>query len=596
MTSVDWKHNWRLYQAGQQQTADPDYDLRIAIAGTVTVEPLQPHLGGFLLNRRFRPHIVIGPFNQVRQVCEDYAAVLGTADLNVIVLIFRIEDMFPKMLAESLQNPESLNDLLAELKGVVQAVARLRQSFKGTLIVSTPPYPSIPGFDISDLRHTSAGMRVFHTISDFWRSEITAVDRVRLFDLHGLVLQVGMKQALDNRKWLLYRQPYTEAFWKEIGRTIGRMISAEQISPKKCVVLDLDNTLWGGIIGEDKLEGIQLGEDFPGKAYRDFQRYLLYLKTQGVLLAVASKNNEEDACEVFDKHDAMILSRNDISAAEINWDSKVESIKRIASKLNIGIDSLVFVDDNPKEIGEIEERLPGVTCLLVPEELAYLPALLVDTELFDVAEVTDEDRVRTAMMSAENLRQQILESMSEAEFRKSLNLEIDVFNVEKQHLTRVTQLINKTNQFNLTTVRRTQDEVEALANSKSAMVLGMRIKDKYGDYGLVGVSILLKEGTTCIIDTLLMSCRVLGRGAEEAFLRRISESAVSMGCTVLHGKYVSTPKNSLVEDLYGRCNFNRVGDSNEWTKKIGISWHTLAVRTGTSSSPNEETETAGRSV
>jgi FkbH-like protein len=292
------------------------------------------------------------------------------------------------------------------------------------------------------------------------------------------------------------------------------------------------------------------------------------LKNKGILLAVASKNNPEDAYEVFDKHDAMILSRKDIAVFEVHWESKVESIKRIARKLNIGIDSLVFVDDNPKEIGEVSERLPEVSCVLVPEELAYLPGLLAETDFFDIAEFTDEDRRRTEMMAADNLRKQTQETMSEEEFRKSLKLKIAVFEIEKQHLSRVTQLINKSNQFNLTTIRRTQDEVETLANSSSAMVLGMDIRDKYGDYGLVGVAILQKESRICIIDTLLMSCRVLGRGAEDTFITKLAEAARTLGCDELRGKYIPTAKNAMVKDLYHRFQFKRLGQSDEWMIKI----------------------------
>jgi FkbH-like protein len=342
------------------------------------------------------------------------------------------------------------------------------------------------------------------------------------------------------------------------------MIASEKFSPKKCVVLDLDNTLWGGIIGEDGLVGIQLGDEFPGKAYRDFQKYLLQLKSKGVLLAVASRNNPDDAYEVFDKHDAMVLSRKDIAAFEIHWDSKVESIQRVARTLNIGIDSLVFVDDNPKEIGEVSERLPEVTCVMVPEELAYLPGLLSDTDLFDFSQITEEDRRRTEMMAAESLRKQTQDVMSEDEFRRSLNLRVKVFQAETQHLARVTQLINKTNQFNLTTVRRTQDEVEALAKSKNVMVLGMDIVDKYGDYGLVGVAILKKEGTVCVIDTLLMSCRVLGRGAENAFLAKLGEAANTLGCEELSGMYIPTAKNGIVKDLYKRLGFTGGPQEGHW--------------------------------
>ena len=564
MTASDPKSTWREYLAAQRQMPKPEFDMQIAIAGSMTVEPLEPYLGAHLLSKKFKPQLSIAPFNQLRQVCHDHRSVLGPHDFKAIALLWRVEDLFPEMLARCLDTPGALEDLLREVKNLADSVAHLRRSFNGTLIVSTPTYPSMPGFEVLEMGQASAGMAIFHAISQFWTQEIARQERVRLFDLHGLMLNAGMRQAHDVRKWLLYRQPYTESFWQDIGRMLGRMIVAEKISPKKCVVLDLDNTLWGGIIGEDGLEGIQLGDDFPGKAYRDFQRHLLYLKNKGVLLAVATKNNPDDAYEVFDKHDAMVLSRKDIAVFEIHWESKVESIKRVAKKLNIGVDSLVFVDDNPKEIGEVTERLPDVSCVMVPEELAYLPSLLTETDFFDFAEVTDEDRRRTEMMAADNIRQETQETMSEEEFRRSLNLKIDVFTAQKQHLARVTQLINKTNQFTMTTIRRTQDEVEALALSKDALVLGMDIKDKYGDYGLVGVAILMKQNSRCIIDTLLMSCRVLGRGAEDTFIAKIAEAAETLGCAEMRGKYIPTAKNGMVKDLYERFNFSYDSPADQW--------------------------------
>jgi len=418
------------------------------------------------------------------------------------------------------------------------------------------------------IRQALEGMAVFSAVLQFWTQEIARLERVRILDLHGLMLSLGTKHAHDSRKWLLYRQPYTEKFWQEIGRLLGRILAAEKISPKKCIALDLDNTLWGGIIGEDGLQGIQLGDDFPGKAYRDFQQTLVCLKKKGVLLAVASKNNPEDVYEVFDKHDAMILSRKDFAALEIHWDSKVESIRRVAKKLNIGLDSIIFVDDSAKEIGEISERLPDVTCVVVPEELAELSDLFAETDFFDFAEITDEDRRRTEMMAADSARLEIQEAMSEEEFRKSLNLKIEVFAAQKQHLARVTQLINKTNQFNLTTVRRTQDEVEELVGSKDALVLGMDIKDKYGDYGLVGVTILKKKAKSCVIDTLLMSCRVLGRGAEDTLIAKLAEAAKSLGCDEMRGRYIATSKNAMVKDFYRHFNFQHEPQTDEWFVRI----------------------------
>ena len=567
MAGPDPKAAWRQYQSGLK-TQPARFDMRVAIAGSITVEPLEPYLGAYLLSRKFSPHVTAGPFNQLRQICDDYKSVLGSDDFNSIALLWRVEDMFPDLMARCLDSPAAIPDLLREVKSFADAVAGLRKKFHGTLIVSTLPYPALPGFELSEVGQASAGGLAFKAVSQFWTQEIAKLERVRLLDLHGLMLNAGLKNANDVRKWQLYRQPYTEAFWADIGRALGRIIAAEKISPKKCVVLDLDNTLWGGIVGEDGLGGIQLGDEFPGKAYRDFQRYLMHLKSKGVMLAVASKNNPEDAYEVFDKHDAMVLTRKDVAVFEIHWESKVESIKRVAKKLNIGLDALVFVDDNPKEIGEVTERLPEVTCVMVPEELAYLPGLLAETDLFDFAEVTDEDRRRTEMMAADNIRQQAQEGMSEEDFRKSLNLKIDVFAAQKQHLARVTQLINKTNQFNLTTVRRTQDEVEALAEAKDALVLGMDIKDKYGDYGLVGVSILKKQSKVCVIDTLLMSCRVLGRGAEATFIAKLAEAATSLGCDEMRGKYIPTQKNAMVKDLYQRFNFRHDAATDEWVVRL----------------------------
>ena len=571
MTSVDPKARWRKYVADLQQESNPAIDLKAAVAGSMTIEPLVPYLGAHLLTRNVKPQITVGPFNQLRQICQDHAAVLGRHDLHAIALLWRIEDLFPDMLARCLEEPGAVPELLLEVKNLAEGVACLRKAFKGIVVVSTPPYPTTAGFEVSQMRQASSGMAIFHAISQCWTDEIAQLERVRLFDLHGMMLKTGLTKAHDARKWMLYRQPYTEEFWAEIGRMVGRILSAEKTSPKKCVVLDLDNTLWGGIVGEDGIEGIQLGEEFPGRAYRDFQRHLLCLKRKGVLLAVASKNNPDDAYEVFDKHDAMVLSRTDIAAFEIHWDSKVESLKRIARTLNIGVDSLVFVDDSPKEIGEVMERLPEVTCVTVPEELAHLPALLAETDYFDFAEVTDEDRQRTEMIAADNLRRQTQDTMSEEEFRRTLNLRINVFQAQRQHLGRVTQLINKTNQFNLTTIRRTHDEVEALANSADAVVLGMDIQDKYGDYGLVGVSILKKENRRCIIDTLLMSCRVLGRGAEEALIASIIEAATSLECDELRGKYIPTPKNSMVKDLYERFDFTYDARSGDWLRSINRS-------------------------
>jgi FkbH-like protein len=565
MKSSDFRREWAQYAASGHSSSQERLD--IAVCGSITAEPIEPYIGAQLLRKGFSPTITIGPFGQLWQICYDFRAVFESKRLDAIVLLWRIEDLFPRLLSKSLNDASALESLQTEVNRFAQAVAQLRQSFTGTIVVSTPPYPSCPGFDLTAVGQAAKTMALFSSIYDRWMEAMSRVERVRVFDLHGLLLKLGFVPSHDMRKWLLYRQPYAEQLWCEAGRVVGRILAAERVGPKKCVVLDLDNTLWGGIVGEDGLEGIQLSEEFPGKAYRDFQRYLLHLKNSGILLAVASRNNADDAHEVFQKHDGMVLSRGDIAAFEVHWESKVESVKRIAATLNIGLDSMVFVDDNPKEIAEVMSRLPEVVCVTVPEELANLPNVLAEMELFDSAEVTDEDRRRTEMIAANIARTHRQSVMSEEEFRESLELAIEVFVVERQHLARVAQLINKTNQFNLTTVRRTQTEVEELVNSNDTLVLGMRVSDKYGDYGLVGVAILKRRDRTCLIDTLLMSCRVLGRGAEAALIAAIGEGAAALGCQELRGTYIASAKNAMVKDLYPRFNFRPRGE-DEWMINI----------------------------
>ena len=560
MQLADANSQWRQHRINAA-AAPPD--IRIAIAGSMTVEPLTPYLGSCLLGRAFKnPHIVTSPFGQILQICRNYKSFFSE-EPDILILLWRIEDMFPDLI----ENPPALIEAIAML---AEAVSDLRKNFKGTLVVSAPPYPSTAMFDMTDLEQPVIGAMLYHRASEAWVRRMMEITQIHIIDLGALERKVGADAIHDSRKWFLYRQPWAEKFWSVIGRQLGRMISSQTRSPKKCIVVDADNTLWGGIIGEDGLGGIALGEDFPGSAYRAFQKHLLHLKKKGVLLAIASKNNESDFFEVLDKHDAMVLKRSDIAAFQIHWNSKVDSIRQIAQTLNIGTETMVFIDDSLKEITEVQERLPEVICLQVPEEVAALPALLVDCDLFDFADVTDEDRHRTDMIVTERTRSGLRETLSEADFKASLELVMTVFDARRHHIARVTQLINKTNQFNLTTIRRTQDEVEVLARSPRHRVIGMELKDKYGDYGLTGVAILEKKGEACVIDTLLMSCRILGRDAETAFISLLAAQAAAMGCDAITGQYLPTAKNALVKDLYQKHGMTYNAAQDMWSVPVAL--------------------------
>ena len=538
----------------------------IYLAGSFTLEPLAPYLEGHLLAEGVSANIKIGPYNQILQICHQPEAYINlSAPPDAVCLIWRIEDIFPKGLENALIEGRIPAELKEELDRLIEALARLRERYSGIIIVSTPPYPRLPGFSTEEVGQGQVGGNVYQNISGYWSHQITSLTQIQSLDLQALVLQHGIAAVHDARKWYMYRQPYRESFLAEIAWMISRTILAQKRSSRKCIVLDCDNTLWGGIIGEDGISGIQLGEEFPGRVYRDFQHHLKHLYHRGILLSIASRNNPEDVFAVFDNHDAMVLRREHIASFEIGWESKVDSLMRIADALNIGTDSLVFVDDNKKEIAEVEQRLPEVVCLLVPDEIVDLPSILRGTGLFDQVQLTEEDRNRCRMIQAEQLREHKKSLLTEDEFKRSLALQVRVFEVGPQHIARITQLVNKTNQFNLTAIRRTQSEIEALTLSTEYRVFAADVTDKYGDYGLVGVAILVQQDEGAwFIDTLLLSCRVLGRDVETAFLSALADVVLRMGVCKLTGRFIPTSKNLQAESFYSKHGFQYNPSTGDW--------------------------------
>jgi FkbH-like protein len=554
------------------QKPKPSETTSVYLAGSITLDSLVPYIGGHLLLDGVSANIEVGPYNQILQFCNQPETYIDLGDPpDAICLIWRIEDLFPTALDRVLVEGRVSDELRSELDNFIDALSRLLKRYSGIIIVTTPPYPQRPGFSTEEVGQGQLGGNIYQNISAYWLQQIASLPQIQSLDLQALILQHGIASAHDARKWYMYRQPYREIFLAEIAWMISRIILAQKRSPRKCIVLDCDNTLWGGIVGEDGISGIQLGEDFPGRAYRDFQSFLKHLYHRGILLAIASKNNADDVFEVFDNHDAMVLKRENIACFEIGWDSKVESLKRIAGALNIGTDSLVFVDDNKKEVAEVMLRLPEVACLLVPEEIAFLPEFMGATGLFDQMQLTEEDRNRSRMIQAEQKREAKKSSLTEEEFKSSLDLQVSVFEVEPQHIARVTQLVNKTNQFNLTTIRRTQSEIEELARSAEYRVFAAEVKDKYGEYGLVGVAILAQsEKGAWLIDTLLLSCRVLGRDVETAFISALADVVLQIGGSELIGRFIPTSKNLQAESFYTRHGFQYNTSSGAWRAEAAL--------------------------
>ena len=376
------------------------------------------------------------------------------------------------------------------------------------------------------------------------------VKNVYLIDLDSIQATVGRKAFSDPKLYYIAKMPISVDVLPEIAKKVLDQIQALRGITKKCVVLDLDNTLWGGVIGDDGLSGIQIGELGTGHAFSDFQAWLKELKNRGMLLAVCSKNNEPAAKEPFEKHPEMVLRLEDISMFVANWEDKASNIRNIQKTLNIGMDSLVFLDDNPFERNLVRSMIPEITVPELPEDPALYLQYLRNLGLFETASYSAEDAGRT-----QQYRQQAERAVFESSFQsyedyleglamKAVAAPFDVF-----HYPRIAQLTQRSNQFNLRTVRYTEAEIEAIANDNNRITLYFTLKDKFGDHGLISVVILDKQGQELFVSEWLMSCRVLKRGMEEFIINKILQTAADNGIRKVIGEYIPTPNNAMVKDL-----------------------------------------------
>lgn len=330
---------------------------------------------------------------------------------------------------------------------------------------------------------------------------------------------------------------------------------------KKCLILDLDNTIWGGVIGDDGLEGIQLGHGLGiGKAFTEFQMWIKKLKQRGIIICVASKNNEETAKEPFEKHPDMILRLDDIAVFLANWETKVDNIRTIQSILNIGFDSMVFLDDNPFERNMVRENIPGITVPELPEDPGDYLEYLYSLNLFEIASYSNADKDRTKQYQVEAKRVSLSKTFTnEADFLKSLNMMSTVSGFTKFNTPRVAQLSQRSNQFNLRTIRYTEADITTMAENPDIIDLSFTLEDKFGDNGLIAVVIMKKQDDdTLFVDTWFMSCRVLKRGMENFTLNTMVERAQKAGYRKIIGEFLPTPKNKMVENHYVSLGFTQM--------------------------------------
>lgn len=390
--------------------------------------------------------------------------------------------------------------------------------------------------------------------------------RKGVFPVDILSVQIAIGAASFYDPVLYYNAKVNVALnsWGYVAKEIYDVICALSGHIKKCVVLDLDNTLWGGVIGDDGLAGIEIGELGRGHVFTDLQLYFRQLKDRGILLAVCSKNDEATAREPFEKHEEMVLGLSDFAMFVANWEDKASNIRHIQQTLNIGMDSIVFIDDNPFERNLVRNMIPDICVPELPDDPADYLGFLQNENLFETASYSSEDADRTGMYQAEAKRRESEASYENIDdYLKSLEMVGEARPFESVRFPRIAQLTQRSNQFNLRTVRYTEDDIAEMAADDEYITLYYTLRDRYGDHGLVSVVIMKRESEdTVFIDTWLMSCRVLKRGMEEYIINKAVAYARDAGYDTIRAEYIPTPKNGMVKDIYTKMGFAAVTENN----------------------------------
>lgn len=538
--------------------------LRIAVIGSATLDHLLPALRVVGIRHGYQIDILLGDYGQYLNDILDRQSALHAFAPDVVLIALDADHCIGA--AGIVEGPDGLAQTFAGLR---EAWRILTDELGAHVIHQTvlPRAAALLGSNEHRLAGTPASrIQAFNT---WLRVEADAAS-VDLLAIDAQTGQDGLAAWHDPVLWLKARQEISPLAAQHYAELALRLMSARRGRSAKCLVLDLDNTLWGGVIGDDGLDGIAIGQGSPeGEAFLGFQRYVLSLMERGVILAVCSKNDEANARAAFERHPDMLLRSEHITAFLANWDDKPTNLRRIADQIGIGLDALVFVDDNPFERELVRQTLPMVRVPEMPEDAALYADRLASAGYFEAVALTSEDAARTRLYAANAARARLRDEATDlAGYLASLDMVLEWQRVDRSGLARATQLANKTNQFNLTTRRYSEAEMAAMIVDPAACALQFRLCDRYGDNGVIAliVAVPAQAPATLEIDAWLMSCRVLGRDVERACLAVLVAEAAAAGVTELQGVFRPTARNDMVRGHYARLGFTAVYEGDDETR------------------------------
>jgi FkbH-like protein len=570
---IDFLRTERLDRAAAkipEMKAAATNHVRLAVLGASTLDHLLPAIRVGGLRRNMLIDTFLPEYGTYQQALMDPRSELWQFEPSAVLFTL---DQWHALGGSSTDMTRSEADSLIETisERFRNNWRRVKESARAAVIQQTvlPLAPALMG----ENEHLLPGSRLNLALRLNERLRVLAAEEdVSILALDRHVATNGFDAWHDSGLWYRAKQEVKPSAAPLYGDFVARLLAARLGRSSKCLVLDLDNTLWSGVIGDDGLAGIVLGQGSAvGEAHHAVQEFARALALRGVILAVCSKNDESNAREPFSLHPQMLLRESDIACFVANWEDKATNIRRIASQLNIGIDSLVFVDDNPFERQLVRSELPMVAVPELPDEPALWPQCLADAGYFEALAVTAEDRDRTRLYQGNAARENLMSQATDVEsYLRTLNMRLQWRHFDPVDLQRIVQLINKTNQFNLTTRRYVPAEVEAMMAAAGTVTLQLRLVDCFGDNGIIALIIGLPDAhdkETLIIDTWLMSCRVLGRRVEEASLNLLVQEAEKCGYRRIIGRYVKTEKNGMVKDHYAKLSFELISNEDDLRKE-----------------------------
>jgi len=530
--------------------------LKVYVVRSVTVEPILPYLATEAVLSNYVLDLRVGGYGSYVDELLNPQSALAKFKPDVIFVLLDLEDIagrLPELCADGLgEHVET--EINESLERMAQLLKNFRSGTSARIVFQGCVVPDLTSLgDIGDANLPHSLTSSVHQLNQGLAALCRTVSDSVFFDVDHLAARHGRANWRDSRMFLASRLPVSAASFGTYSRGLVRSLSALFRAPRKVLCTDLDNTLWGGILGEEGPDGIATGSAFPGNCYLEYQKYLKQLSSRGILLTIVSKNNEADVREAFQVRAADLgVGLDNFVATKISWNEKSDSIRELAKELSLGLDSFVFVDDNPVECEAIRQQLPEVAVVGAPvDEPWKLVELLSSQPFFDAAVVTDDDVNRLQEYKAQSQRAELASNAGNRdEFLASLGIVCTFLSALDAPLARSVQLLAKTNQFNLTTRRRSAAEVEEFAASPGGQAIAIRVHDRFGDAGVVGLALARTTGDSCIIDSLLLSCRVIGRGIETALLAHLAGNAIRAGAKHLIGEFIATKKNAPCADFY----------------------------------------------